>query len=426
VYINALTFRRIATLLATGLAASGCPSKAHSQAPLPGVYGLSNACVRVRFRDAPKPTGAEWCIDAVTVTADGNLELLASWTHWGSTDFEADKGSDAGNRKMYLVDDRGRRYDHYQTTGAARFGGVIGPDNAPLRGTYRFRAYRPGASRFTFHDDDQGVVIHLALETQRRVSPEERAAIAERIRTAAVVEIVDEWSGGLMPPGPQPKSHWWLTRTGSGLTGDAVVPAAALRQFLHLLMQAPLTRREPVPPEAVWRPADAPEYRGLIRLGQGEQSVTFSARAEGWWVESEGLVVPSDHVERALKLLRPILTGAAGAPEAQDTAAPPRVPAQQRCRVVEVDVEPSGASMQVGGTQPFIAVLSDTAGYLCGRAVFVWTSSNANVARVDQSGNVTCVAVGTAIITARTGSGASAKLGHATITVRAASSGPHR
>ena len=70
-----------------------------------------------------------------------------------------DKGSDTGNKKMFLVDNLGNRYDHIETRGAAADGGRLSADNPVLRGVFVFPAPRLGASSFTFHDNDQNIII---------------------------------------------------------------------------------------------------------------------------------------------------------------------------------------------------------------------------------------------------------------------------
>jgi ankyrin repeat protein len=307
-----------------GAPPSGVSSDASSRAPLPGLYGLTGACARSAFEGGPVPSDVEWCVDAVNVSSDGDLDLLASWTLSGSSFGGAEKGPDAGNRKMYLVDDRGRRYDHYETTEAARFGGRLASESPRLQGSFLFRAQKPGALSFVFHDDDQGVVITVALEAPRRVSPEERAAVAERIQAAADVEIKESWAGH----GPPQQHHWRLRRAASGLVGDAAVPAPTAKGFFDLLAQAPLTRGTYTP-----RVLHTDDYPSLsVRLGQGDQSVEFASQSQGsgnvpWSVRTGGevLVVPSDHPARALGLLRPSLTGDAGALAKPGGATDPRV-----------------------------------------------------------------------------------------------------
>jgi hypothetical protein len=86
-------------------------------------------------------------------------------------------------------------------------------------------------------------------------------------------------------------------------------------------------------------------------------------------------------------------------------------------RVADVQVSPPDAQVQAGRTAPFVATAYDAAGNPIATAEFRWSSSNARVATVDQNGFATGVAGGQVVITARVGSGARAKSGHATLTV---------
>ena len=87
-------------------------------------------------------------------------------------------------------------------------------------------------------------------------------------------------------------------------------------------------------------------------------------------------------------------------------------------RAARVEITPSDAQVTVGGTQPFVATAYDNAGVPISTATFVWTSKNPTAATVDrESGIVTGVAPGVAIITATTGSGRYAKSAQATLQV---------
>lgn len=91
--------------------------------------------------------------------------------------------------------------------------------------------------------------------------------------------------------------------------------------------------------------------------------------------------------------------------------------AQRRCRPAEVQVSPPDAQVRVGQQTPFLPTAYDAAGNPCAEAVFSWSSNNRNVATVDNNGVATGVAPGVAILTARTGTGAVARSGQATIQV---------
>jgi len=94
--------------------------------------------------------------------------------------------------------------------------------------------------------------------------------------------------------------------------------------------------------------------------------------------------------------------------------------AQRACRVTEVVVSPPEAEARVGNTYPFLAVAYDASGNPCDNVTFTWTSRNPGVASIDASGIARGVAVGQTTITARTGRGAAARQGTATLSIVAA------
>lgn len=81
--------------------------------------------------------------------------------------------------------------------------------------------------------------------------------------------------------------------------------------------------------------------------------------------------------------------------------------------VATVEVTPSTASKQVGETQQLAAAVKDAAGNILNGQPVTWSSSAASVASVSSSGLVTAHTLGTAVITAASGS----KSGIATIDV---------
>jgi trimeric autotransporter adhesin len=68
--------------------------------------------------------------------------------------------------------------------------------------------------------------------------------------------------------------------------------------------------------------------------------------------------------------------------------------------VGSVTVTPSSASVRVGNSRSLTATVKDTKGKILSGITVVWTTSDASVAAVDTSGQVTGVAVGMATITA--------------------------
>ena len=101
----------------------------------------------------------------------------------------------------------------------------------------------------------------------------------------------------------------------------------------------------------------------------------------------------------------------------------PATAAAQR-RVARVEISPADNQVQVGRTAPFVATAYDNAGSPIATATFVWSSSNPRAATIDQNGIATGLAPGVAIITARTGSGRTAKSEQATLQVTGEGSAP--
>jgi hypothetical protein len=100
-----------------------------------------------------------FCVEQVTQQADGSLKLDVSWIgRYVDTARHVAKGSDAHNRNMYLTDDLGNRYDHMDSGGAAA-SEVTLTNRQPAYGWFLFPPPAPGATHFTFHDDDNGQSI---------------------------------------------------------------------------------------------------------------------------------------------------------------------------------------------------------------------------------------------------------------------------
>jgi len=91
--------------------------------------------------------------------------------------------------------------------------------------------------------------------------------------------------------------------------------------------------------------------------------------------------------------------------------------AQRVVRVNTVEITPADAQIPVGQQQVFLANAYDRANNPVAAATFTFATSNPRVATIDANGIAVGVSPGTAIITARTGTGATAKSQTATLTV---------
>ncbi len=88
--------------------------------------------------------------------------------------------------------------------------------------------------------------------------------------------------------------------------------------------------------------------------------------------------------------------------------------------VAEVQVAPAAVTMRVGGERKLAAMAYDADGNVIATGVrYRWHSNNVNVARVDSTGTVTAVGVGSAVVRAvAEGSGRPPRRGEAVVTVR--------
>lgn len=89
----------------------------------------------------------------------------------------------------------------------------------------------------------------------------------------------------------------------------------------------------------------------------------------------------------------------------------------QHTHVAQVQIVPSDVKITVGAQTPFVATAYDAAGNPLTEATFVWSSSNPDVASIEQSGIATGRSPGLAIIMVRTGTGSSARTAQAPIEV---------
>ena len=266
-----------------------------------GTYWQKGACVEhpaanVRVR---------WCVDAVTIAENGRMEFRCSWSMATMSGLEgAEKGPDQGNRNMFVTDQTGRRFDHVRTTGAARLGGRLKYMDA-ITGSFIFPGRPSAASVFTFHDDDQHVVIpNIRLDAASRTTKEGSRAVLGAAVGATEVEITDAW-GGL---GPAASSSHVLRRENDSITGVNGLPVATFESFLRTLAEAPTLRGRYQP--RIEHTDDYPSVSIRVRTAGGE--LHFHSESQGsahvpWAVEVKGTtyVIPSDAPARALAMLAP-------------------------------------------------------------------------------------------------------------------------
>ena len=117
----------------------------------PGFYNVGR-CLRYDLKKANY--AVTFCILNVVIKHNGNMVFTVNWTAHLPRNKWIGKQSDQGNKKMYLMDNLGNRYDHFAVGGdAATYVGMLDGDVAT--GWFEFPKAASGASFFTFHDDDQ-------------------------------------------------------------------------------------------------------------------------------------------------------------------------------------------------------------------------------------------------------------------------------
>jgi hypothetical protein len=101
----------------------------------------------------------EFCITGVTVDSNRHMIFAVSWTLSNIPGgYTVTKRSDQGNKNMYLIDNLGNRYNHVAGGGGA-YSSVQVTDGESISGWFDFGQPPVGAFTFTFHDDDNGIVI---------------------------------------------------------------------------------------------------------------------------------------------------------------------------------------------------------------------------------------------------------------------------
>jgi hypothetical protein len=122
---------------------------------MPGDYYVG------KCTDVPVQYGATYsfCVTGVRVASDRHMYFDVTWKITGiPSDVSVSKRSDLGNRKMFLIDNQGNRYDHINGGGAAYRSNLM-IDGYPIEGWFEFNPPPIGALRFDFHDDDNHLVV---------------------------------------------------------------------------------------------------------------------------------------------------------------------------------------------------------------------------------------------------------------------------
>ena len=288
-----------------------------------GTYWPERACVQFHT-DEQFLHGSvrwRWCVESVSLRVpEGEMMLRCVWELDDTMSYTGlEKGSDEGNRNMYVVDGRGRRYDAVATTEFVRTGGTLTRESPAKRGDFVFRARGSVYSPLTFHDDDQktaiaGIELNAARssgEVRRpRLGGEDVTTLLGRMRSAEEVDILDTSGGGRDEPS---ESRVVLHREGGRSKQGVAVPAATLDRFLAMLADAPVV-------DGPYRPRidHSDDYPHLsMTIGTGGDRVVFLSESQGadhvpWAVQIEGreYVIPSDAPARALDVVRAYLSRA--------------------------------------------------------------------------------------------------------------------
>ena len=142
----------IALLVAAGCASPSLFSRYPQQACADYVHTKKEFTARIN-----------WCVRDVELREDA-MEVRVSWQVVGLEGSVARifQASDQNNRRMYLLDEFGGRYDHNGVSGAAK-GNIMHKEGSFQTGSFLFSPPRSAARTFHFHDDDNGVVLEIRL-----------------------------------------------------------------------------------------------------------------------------------------------------------------------------------------------------------------------------------------------------------------------
>lgn len=113
----------------------------------------------------------------------------------------------------------------------------------------------------------------------------------------------------------------------------------------------------------------------------------------GWWVRMRGPAIDTMNMSGIVLLSLPLtLVSCGGGGESQRAPLPPTV--------AEITVFPSVASLSVGQRQQYTTVVKDTNGNVLHEIAVIWSTSQADVATIDDAGSAQAVAGGVTTVTA--------------------------
>lgn len=122
---------------------------------IPGFYPFGGC---VTYKVPAINAQIEWCVLNIEIRLDGTMTYAVSWTPKFGGGGTITKFSDAQNPRMNIIDNLGNKYKAVGVWGRARGESQVGSGQT-IKGFFRFPKALPGATSFTFHDDDNDVSI---------------------------------------------------------------------------------------------------------------------------------------------------------------------------------------------------------------------------------------------------------------------------
>ncbi|MDE2047192.1 MAG: Ig-like domain-containing protein [Betaproteobacteria bacterium] len=179
-----------------------------------------------------------------------------------------------------------------------------------------------------------------------------------------------------------------ITASSSGVVSNAV----------SVTVSAPIVALALSPPNASVTVGGTAQFTATAKDGGGNAVTGLSTV----WASSNPSVASIDAAGKltGLAVGSTNVTAAAGGV----TSAPVPVTVNAVVTIASVTVSPTSLSLSVGANAALSAVVKDTGGNTVASAPVTWQSSNTAVATVDSTGRVTAVAVGSAQVTAMSGS----------------------